>query len=78
MGIKPDKFRFGHDFSNKYQYGMVLYCFNLGFGFISDNSSFIYDVKGMQTIEESSKLSVKIKNQAFSLYDVIHYDFTEK
>jgi phosphoglycerol transferase MdoB-like AlkP superfamily enzyme len=78
MELKSDKFRFGNDFSNNFYNGHALYCFNLGFGFIGDDSSFIYDVKGMQTIEESSKLQVKTKKQAFSLYDVIHYDFSVK
>jgi hypothetical protein len=78
MDIKSDKFRFGKDFSNKFQKSTALYCFNLGFGYIGDDFTFIYDVKGKQGISEKGKTTGKIRKEAFAIYDVIHYDFTEK
>ena len=78
MEIFSDQFRFGNDFSNKLYKAHSLYCFNLGFGYITDNATFIYDVKGMHSIKEIGDCSESIKKEAFSLYDVIHYDFEEK
>ncbi|MGE5357254.1 MAG: LTA synthase family protein [Deltaproteobacteria bacterium] len=78
MDIKSDNFRFGSDFSGKNSGSKAMYCFNLGFGYVGDDFSFIYDVKGRQAIEEKGNLTDNTKKEAFALYDVIHYDFKEK
>ena len=77
MEIKSDKFRFGKDFSNKFQDFTAMYCFNLGFGYIGNDFAFIFDVKGKQLISEKGKITGKLRKEAFAIYDVIHYDFAE-
>lgn len=70
--------RFGHDMFCNSKESQVLFCFNLGFGYLENNATLIYDVKGKRIINKSGKCNENFKNRAFSLYDVIHSDFFSK
>jgi phosphoglycerol transferase MdoB-like AlkP superfamily enzyme len=78
MDLNKKISKFGHDFYSNSKESQVLYCFNLGFGYLENNAAMIYDVKGKRIINSSGKYSENFKKSAFSLYDVIHYDFFSK
>lgn len=78
MGQDKKISRFGHNIFSKSIENQVLYCFNLGFGYLEYDAALIYDVKGKRIINKTGRYSENFKKRAFSLYDVIHSDFFSK
>lgn len=78
MGQDNKISRFGHNIFSKSRENLVLYCFNLGFGYLENDAALIYDVKGKRIINKTGRYSENFKKRAFSLYDVIHSDFFSK
>lgn len=78
MDLNKKISKFGHDFYSNSKESQVLYCFNLGFGYLENDAAMIYDVKGKRIVNSSGKYNENFKKRAFSLYDVIHSDFFSK
>ncbi len=68
---------FSTDFLNSNNQQFAFYCFNNGFGYLSENSKFIFDITGSKIIE-TANCNNTCETTAKSFMQILSYDFITK